>query len=425
MLINLRIGNFLSFDTPVSLSMEAGRKTTRHENHVMNVCGFNVLRGAAIYGANASGKSNVLKAMDLFQHMLYRGDCSVVRGMQFALGNTIKPDMLFDIVYSCREMVFRYEILTDGLTVKKEKLSLVNGEIESMLFNRINGTSLELDGNLEASEWYRQRTLANNLLYLPKLIADGLKEYHDKIAMSEIVLAAYIGLLGMFVVGSETQIMPDRFYELVKQDEFKGFLLELLKKADLGVTGLSWMPLARKEAEMIFNTKPTETFGTRVLAFGHGFYLITNDANGVSGEEFQLEHNGVPLRIETESYGTIQLIRLSPMLYQLIHGSGVWFIDEVDCHMHPMLTRYLLMEFMKRDSVQSQLIVSAHDTNLMSHDIWRTDEVWFTEKRLDGSTDLYSLYKFQPRHDKNLAKGYLEGMYGALPCLGGEMVYGG
>ena len=424
MLINLTIANFLSFDTPVSFSMEAGRKTSRHENHVRDVNGVSVLRGAAIYGANASGKSNLLKAMDVFQQMVYGGDCSIVRGMQFMLGESVKPDILFDVVYSWDKVIFRYELVTDGVSVKSEKLSLVNGDNQAMLFNRVNGTSLELDKNLESAEWYRQRTVANNLLYLSKLMSDGIKEYHDQIAASEVVIAAYTGLIGMFVVGSDSFPRPGAFYEMVQRDEFKAFLMDILKKADLGVTGLSWIPLARKEAEMIFQMNPAKEFGTRVVRFNRGFYLIRNDESGVSGEEFSLEHNGVPLRAESESFGTIRLIGLAPVLYQLLHGKGVWFVDEADCHMHPMLLHFMLKGFMDRANAESQLIVTLHDTNLMTHDIWRADEIWFAEKRVDGSSDLYSLYQFQPRHDKNLEKGYLQGLYGALPSLGGEMVYG-
>ena len=424
MLINLTIENFLSFDAPVSFSMEAGRKTSRHENHIRDVNGISVLRGAAIYGANASGKSNLLRAVDVFQQMISSGDCSPVRGMQFALAATTKPDVRFNIVYSWDETVFRYELITDGMFVKNEKLSIVRGGDETTVFNRVNGTSLELDKNLEEAGWYRQRTVANNLLYLPKLMSDGIKEYHDKIAMSEVLIAAYAGLVGMFVVGSETSPRPTAFYEMVQQEDFKSFLLDLLRKADLGVTGLSWVPLASKEAELIFRMNPTNEFGSRVVSFNRGFYLIRNDESGISGEEFSLEHNGVALRAESESYGTTRLIRLAPMLFHLLHGSGVWFIDEADCHMHPMLVHFLLSEFMNRDEAKSQLIVTLHDTNLMTHDIWRTDEIWFAEKRVDGSSDLYSLYQFQPRHDKNLEKGYLQGLYGALPSLGGEMVYG-
>ena len=424
MLINLTIENFLSFDAPVSFSMEAGRKTSRHENHISNVNGISVLRGAAIYGANASGKSNVLKAIDIFRQMLNRGDCSIVRGMQFALAESIRPDIRFNVVYSCNEHVFRYEVVTDGLLVKKEVLCLVDGDEERPLFNRINGTSLDFDKELGADEWYRQRTLSNGLLYLPKLLVDGLVEHRERIAMSELMLGAWEGINSIFVLGSESKPRPGAFYDFVRRDEFKIFLLELLKSADLGVTDLSWEPLSPKEAEMIFNMNPFVGDGVRVMGISRGFFLIRKNGAGISGEEFRLQHNGVSLRAESESDGTVRLIHLSPMLYQMYKGYGTWFIDEADCHIHPMLMRYLLKLFMGRAADGAQIVITVHDTNLMTHDIWRTDEIWFAEKRVDGSSDLYSLYQFQPRHDKNLEKGYLQGLYGALPCLGGEMVHG-
>ena len=423
MLINLTIENFLSFDTPVSFSMQAGRKTSRHENHVRDVGGIPILKGAAIYGANAAGKSNLLKAMDLFLQMIHRGDCSVLRGLQFALAASIRPDMCFDVVYSNGESVFRYAVTTDGLSVKHERLWSICGEKEHILFDRQNGTGLVLGEKLERAEWYRQRTLADNLLYLPKLLSDGLAENRANIAMSDCILSAYLGLTTIYVLGSESRPSPGAFYLFIKRDEFKSFLLDLLKRADLGVTDLSWEPLSGKEAEMIFNMNPFKGDGARVLGISRGFYLIKKDADGISGEEFRLRHNGVPLRAEAESDGTVRLIHLSPMLYQLYKGHGTWFIDEADCHIHPMLMRFLLKSFMERQINDVQLVITMHDTNLMTHDIWRTDEIWFAEKRVDGSSDLYSLYQFQPRHDKNLAKGYLQGLYGALPSLGGEMVY--
>ena len=424
MLINLTIENFLSFDSPVSFTMEAGRKTSRHENHVCEIDGIPILRGAAIYGANASGKSNILKAMDLFQQMLSRGECSVMRGMQFALAPSIRQDMRFDVVYSANGSIFRYAIVTDGLSVKRESLWSVCADRDSLLFDRVNGTRLVLAEELELAEWYRQRTLADNLLYLPKLLSDGLRENKEDIAMSDVLLSAFDGLVAMFVLGAESRPNPGAFYHFIKQDEFKAFLMELLKRADLGITDLSWEPLSGKEAEMIFNSQPFQGDGVRVLGISRGFYLIKKDSTGISGEEFRLRHNGVSLRAESESDGTVRLIHLSPMLYQMFHGRGTWFVDEADCHIHPVLMSYLLKSFLERSSDGAQIVVTLHDTNQMTHDIWRTDEIWFTEKRVDGSSDLYSLYQFQPRHDKNLEKGYLQGLYGALPCLGGEMVYG-
>ena len=423
MLINLTIENFLSFDAPVSFSLEAGRKTSRHENHLTDVGGIKVLRGAIVYGANASGKSNLLKAVDIFSHMFYTGDCSIMAGLQFALGERIKPDMSFDVVYAWEDIVFRYIVKTDGAEVKFEKLSLLSGDREALLFERTVGAELALGDTLATCEWYRQRTMAARLLYLPKLLSDGLVEHRSNIVAADVILAAYTGLQGIFVIGADSKPRPGAFYEMFKQEGFKDFLLKLLKRADLGVSDLVWEPIPDKEAQMHYFNNPFKGNGAWVIGHSRAFILLRKDENGVSGEELRLQHNGTSIRPEAESDGTIRLLHLAPMLFQMLNVRGTWFVDEADCHMHPFLVRYLIKTFMDRENSGAQLVVTAHDTNLMTHDIWRTDEVWFAEKRVDGSTDLYSLYQFQPRHDKNLERGYLQGLYGALPCLGGEMVY--
>ncbi|MGN0846054.1 MAG: ATP/GTP-binding protein [Kiritimatiellia bacterium] len=384
--------------------------------------GIPVLRGAALYGANAAGKSNLLRAVDLFCHMFADGNCSLMAGLQFMLGREHSPNSSFDIVYSRDDNVFRYQVETDGLTVVHERLDRVASEKSELIFNRRAAEEIELGPAIGACDWYRQRTLAANLLYLPKLMSDGLVENREKIAAADVLLAAAFGLTSLFVVGAASKPRPMAFYRYFQQRDFKDFLLRLLKRADLGVTDLTWTPLSKKEVEILVREQPALRSGVHIGGFGRAFVLIRNDEGGTSGEELQLVHNGIPLRAEAESDGTVRLLHLSPMLYEILHGNATWFIDEADCHLHPLLARYLLKTFMDRETSDSQVIVTVHDTTLMSHDIWRTDEIWFAEKRLDGSTDLYSLYQFQPRHDKKLEKGYLQGLYGALPCLGGEMM---
>jgi len=394
MLINFTVSNFLSFDTPASFSMEAGRKTTRHEQHVRLVSGIPVLRGAVIYGANAAGKSNLLKAVDVFCRMFVEDDCSILAGLQFMLGDHCNSDSTFDIVYSSHDKVFRYQVVTDGRSVKYESLDLVVAEKSEQLFKRRAGEEIEFGSMIADCEWYRQRTLAANRLFLSKLMEDGLIENQGKIVASEVFLEGIKGLWGLQVIGAESKPRPIAFFRYFQQAKFKKFLLALLQRADLGVTDVTWTPLTKKEVELLIQNNPLLRFGVHIVGIGRAFVLIRNDDNGTSGEELQLVHNGTALRAESESDGTVRLLHLSPMLYEIHYGNGTWFIDEADCHLHPLLTRYLLRAFMGSECADSQIVVTMHDTTLMTHDIWRTDEVWFAEKRVDGSTDLYSLYQF-------------------------------
>ena len=173
-----------------------------------------------------------------------------------------------------------------------------------------------------------------------------------------------------------------------------------------------------------WSVNPIRQDGVQFAKDGQALWAIVTKDGASDVFELKFIHSGYELSLNDESIGTIRLFNLSVFLFNLKRTPSVWFVDEIDCHLHPSITYRLLKEFMTMPNVASQLIVTAHDTSLMTHDIWRTDEVWFAEKRMDGSSDLYSLYQFTPRFDKRLEKGYRRGLYGAMPHIGGEMLNG-
>ena len=118
-----------------------------------------------------------------------------------------------------------------------------------------------------------------------------------------------------------------------------------------------------------------------------------------------------------ESDGTIRILEYSVFLYSLFTEEQTWVVDEIDRCLHPFLTRFVATEALNHPNCKSQIVMTTHDVTILSQDIWRTDEVWFTEKRPDGSTDLYSLYQFKPRFDVDLEKRYREGRWGAVPVI--------
>ena len=129
-------------------------------------------------------------------------------------------------------------------------------------------------------------------------------------------------------------------------------------------------------------------------------------------------HNNIEFQIQQESAGTRRLLDFSLAFFLLKTRGGSLFIDELDCRLHLFLSQFLINDHMNKSNSKGQLIVTLHDLNLMTNELWRSDEIWFTEKRVDGSTDMYSLYQFKPRFDKDLQKGYVQGKYGAIPMIG-------
>ena len=120
-----------------------------------------------------------------------------------------------------------------------------------------------------------------------------------------------------------------------------------------------------------------------------------------------------------ESNGTNKIISLSgPLFDTLLHGN-VLFVDELDAKLHPMLTRAIVRLFMDKETNPkgAQLVFTTHDTHLLDKDYLRRDQVWFTEKDATEASDLYSLLEFKERNDRNFAKNYIEGRYGAIPFI--------
>jgi hypothetical protein len=133
-----------------------------------------------------------------------------------------------------------------------------------------------------------------------------------------------------------------------------------------------------------------------------------------------IDGDRVPLSVTDESYGTLNLFLFAtPMLRALVEGQ-VLFVDELDASKHPLLVRSLVELFHNPElnKKNAQLIFNTHDTSLLDHTLFRRDQIWFTEKDGAGASHLYSLLEYSPRKGESLAKGYLQGRYGAIPFLG-------
>ena len=420
MLIKFSVSNLLSFSEMITFSLEAG-KILKHKNHINKVCGRHVLRGCSLFGANAAGKSNLLKALALVERMMINNSCSAVAGYQFRLDKEQRLDMDFDIEYEYNEHIFRYKFVTDGTVVKDEILQcLDNGEAE-ILYSRKN-EEVMLGVRLKEYLWYEQRTCKADAFYLMKLLQDGLSEHRKTIPESKLMIDACCGMKQFIVIdASQQSFLGDKYYAKLQIDEFRRFLIDLLKSADMGISDVDYRKLSSHEAENILRKYqgviPDELHDgwSKVVLDSPAYYLLTFDGSKFAVREICCKHGAFPFRAGEESQGTIKLIQLSSMLFQLKTSKMVWCVDEFDSKFHTVLSQNLLKWYMdESEGNRSQLIVSAHDMNLLTHDIWRTDEIYLVEKKNNHSL-LTRLDTKCPRFDKRLAKGYLKGDYGTLP----------
>ncbi len=432
MLVQLTLENILSFDTPVTFSMVAGKITKQHTNHVVKRGVVKLLRGAVVYGANAAGKTNLVKAVALFRDMLLQNDCSVCAGFQFRMNDPVKPVMRFAFDFTNGGQLFHYAVSTDSAQVLSENLTVQVGNAPpEELFHR-TPESPGLGERLRSVDWYRFRTLKNSGLYLAKVIEDGLGDHRNTIPHADLLLSAWTFLSDIVLVSSRSGLSTSTVSTLFRNDQFKEFLNKLLRNADIGITSIGWKKLSDKETDALFArhwpvSLPLESGAdsrwvesTRCVVDGDSYLLLTKTPTARQAEELKLLHGLKSFTFHEESDGTVRLIELAPFFYEILNGSRLCLIDEIDCHLHPFLAKHLLRMFLEHPGTDAQLVVTAHDTNLLTQELWRTDEIWFAEKRPKGSTDLYSVYQFAPRFDKDLEKGYLQGLYGAIPFFGKE-----
>jgi len=226
---------------------------------------------------------------------------------------------------------------------------------------------------------------------------------------------------------------PSALAQKIETDNnFKNYAEEIMCSFHVGVTSI----ISEKEeindffgnkngedvAELIQKVEdsPAKMFGLRSARGGELIISKENDKTYV--KQLKLEHkgrNGIIKRfdLEEESDGTIRLLDFIPAFKDLISKGKVFFIDEIERSIHPLLIKELLRKFISDKESTGQLIFTTHESNLLDQDLFRQDEIWFAEKDTNGVTDLYSLSDFKEHKTIDIRKGYLNGRYGSIPFL--------
>lgn len=419
MFVNYQVENVLSFGKRVSISMMEQRKTTRHEDHVVDSAGVRCLRGLVVYGPNASGKSNLIKSIALLKMAIDADDCKLLDGNQFALCQVKNPYMSWRIAFTAGKDLFEFSFKTDGVVIVEESLDIIGDSREQLYFRDVNG--VRLGPLLAADEWFDAK-VRKNAFYLRKVVSDGLFERKSGSPASRKMSAAIRALTSVEVIRPEYVPRPDRLAQSLRISDFKKYLSRLMRAADVGITDIKWRPIPQgsKIVEMAKYFLPPHELEKDGVSFFYAYdsfvaSVVTN--RKPTFYELQFVHGGVPLRNIRESDGTIRLLHYSIFLYSLRNETKLWVVDEIDRCLHPFLTRFIVAEAMSHSGAESQLLITTHDVTLMTQEVWRTDEVWFTDKEPNGNTALYSLYQFKPRFDADIEKKYREGLWGAVPIL--------
>ena len=414
MLIEFHVSNFRSFYEEQTLSLVAGNLTELPEN-VFEACGpegFRLLRSAAVYGPNASGKSNLVKAAHFFSDFVRKSseqhsNEESLRPPPFRLSQKAqKQESTFEVQFLLDGVRYQYGFSLGQQRVREEWLYAFPKSRPQKWFHRERGSADEVDIRFGSSLLGEKQRL---------------REFTRKDTLFLTVAAkwnhAQLTPVSDWITNNLRHIYPhDEFgirtytTERLRDDRvFREWAVNLLGAADLGIEGITVRAISPSDVPQ-FASIPKKL----QESISAGDVLVP-----VFSHRSMSENVETSFAFGDESDGTQRLYDLlGPWWDSLEHGYTL-FVDELDASMHPLLIRRLVQSFndpaINRNG--AQLIFTTHDTSLLTETVLRRDQVWFTEKSADGSTRLYSLHDYRPRKGEALERGYLSGRYGAIPDL--------
>lgn len=411
MLLQFNITNVLSFKEEAILDMIAN-KDTSHEECLINYKKDKVLPTVAIYGANASGKSNLFKALAAAV-MFVRTSSS----MQINSKINITPFLFdkdsrnekrrFDFVFIHKGVKYEYGFVADELKVYEEYLYEYTSAKASMIFERHDVNKYNYTTTMaKILKQYEEKT-TDNKLFLATATAWNCKE----------TLNAFLWFADGIDTYTHDSIEAAMIEELDgrEQDKIKEFAMDLLKQADFNISDYDFSVKMGSAAKMQLPL---------------GVTLNENAVfNGVKEWKLDMYHeveqNGELVRFSlpfhNESDGTKTFFAYSPFIYKALKSGKTIVVDEIDNGLHPMLVKYIVNLFNDPtiNKNGAQLIFNTHDTTLLDLDVLRRDQIYFVEKNgVTGISELYSLSEFSPRKTEKVQKGYMQGRYGAVPNIG-------
>ena len=432
MLIRFTVSNFLSFKDETEFNMLTG-DVKRHPHHVYKREHIDVLRAAAIYGANGAGKSNLIKAI-IFLQRLVEGEDILRNSPKFGLSEecTDKPSQL-EIEVEINGIVYAYGVVFDNTRIREEWLYKVNfGKDDEIVFER--KTYENYMHNLKLSSKYLQTDKEKYYLeFYEETLINADFTFCSSIQKTKAI--EEVNTLFNWFKEDLIIILPDTKVESLIRDiyfskDYSEWFSNMLKNLDTGVEKIRIQNVKpnfpnnefddiQEEIQKILVDNPN-AFTT--FQQGNNYFGAVLENEQITYKTLVSEHKGnnkkpVSFMLSQESDGTQRLLDFIPIINQLEKTGTTFIIDEIDRSIHPTLIKTFLKLLMEMKDSKGQIIFTTHESNLLDLDIFRQDEIWFAEKNQEGATQFYPLSEFKIRYDLDIRKGYLNGRFGAIPFL--------
>ena len=410
MLIEFSVKNYMSIKEEITFSMVAGSGNEHPENIALcENTNEKCLKSTAIYGANASGKSNFVKALGAAILTVRKSNLRNInepliemRPFKFD-AKTVNEPCEFKFVFTKNNVKYIYGFSADINKIYTEYLYKYTSAKPSLVFSRENVNEYKFP----QPEQSKLKELATKNTEKKLFLSTATEWNYEKTRDAYIWFSEDIDTYYNYM---NAKVNAFDKYENDVDGELKKFTINLLKQADILIQDYNFEVRNIDTKNMIEfnNMKGTLQKAIRISTL--------HEIEGESGEKKNYE-----LDLQEESLGTQNLFFLSPILKDAFEKGKVVIIDEIDRSLHPLLVEFIV-ELFHNTSINknnAQLIFVSHDTNLLNLDNFRRDQIWFAEKdQKQGKTEMYPLDDFSVRKSENIQKGYLNGRYGAIPFIG-------
>lgn len=439
MLIRFIVKNLFSFKDETEFNLFPN-KTQRLQHHKVSVGEFEFLRFSAVYGANGSGKSNLVKAISLLATMVKGGQLAWdIDDIKFKLNReNAKQPVSLGIEFIADSQSLYYTITFENGKILNEYLAESARESDVLIFERsfenetqkikFAGDYYEtaegklfvkiLSGKLIQKDQLLITFLSRNYSEDFKSVQNACKWFAETLVI--IMPATRLGGGGIANILDKEIVIKDFANKFIpslntgiseieiEKEGFEEFAIEDTKRAKEAIDGLKKEPNS-----------------SRVLVYpetGEEVSLV-NDNDEIVVKRLITKHQNssgdkIEFTIGQESDGTKRLIEYVPVFQKIITDHKVFLIDEIERSIHPITIKEILTKLALDETVKGQLIFTTHESNLLDQSILRPDEIWFAQKDVDGSSKLYSLSDFKIHHTIDIENGYLKGRFGGIPFLG-------
>lgn len=417
MLVELQVENFGSIRERQTLSMVASKSIKEHtDTHVFRPEGEGVdkltlLRSGAIYGANAAGKSNLVRALWRMSQFILNSDREDLEGKPLpgqlpppAVPFKLSPEWVskptrFEVTFIQDKVRYQYGFALSGRTVEEEWLIAYPKGRSQTLFER--GPKVE-------GGWYLNRALGAKTKDLQERTRPDALFLSVAARWNHAVLSPIYGWFKNRLRWIDSTIPWDYTIQRASMEPaFKSNLVSFLRRADFGVTDIQFQTVPVKNFNLDISKGVVESTESEQLQplFMHRRSDGTGDVPFASFLE--------------ESAGTLKYLTLAGPWLDVLANGNTLLIDELESSLHPLLVRKLIEIFHSpiHNPKNAQLIFTTHLSMLLDQDLLRRDQVWFVEKNGEGASEVFPLTDFSPRNREALQKGYLSGRYGAIPFI--------